>query len=73
MGTCTPERPLAEKILYRSEYFTASNSVFYFNFLALAVSDIIGGPKFTLRGPAPYGRPLAEKLWHAPKYLPIPI
>ena len=34
---------------------------FNFNFLALAVSEILGGPKFTLGGPTPPGRPLAEK------------
>jgi len=40
-----------------------SNGVFNFNFLALLLSDILGGPKFTLRGPTPPGRPLAEKFF----------
>jgi len=40
-----------------------SNGVFNFNFLALLLSEILGGPKFTLGGPMPPGRPLAEKLF----------
>jgi len=42
-------------------YFTISNGIFEFNFLALVVCEIIGGPKFTLGGHAPPERPLAEK------------
>jgi len=38
-----------------------SNGVFNFNFLALLLTEILGGPKFTLGGPTPPGRPLAEK------------
>jgi len=30
-----------------------SNGVFNFNFLALILSDILGGPEFTLGGPTP--------------------
>jgi len=30
-----------------------SNGVFNFNFLALLLSEILGGPKFTLGGPTP--------------------
>jgi len=52
-GHTPPGRPLAEKSLYQSEYFTISNCVFNFKILALAVSDILVGPKFTLRGPVP--------------------
>jgi len=37
-----------------------SNGVFNFNFLALVFSEILRGPKFTLRSPTPSGRPLAE-------------
>ena len=40
-----------------------SNGVFNFNFLALLLSDILGGPKFTLGGFTPPGRPLAEKFF----------
>jgi len=32
-----------------------SYGVFNFNFLALLLSEILGGPKFTLRGPTPPG------------------
>jgi len=34
----------------QDEYFGISNCVFNFNFLALVVSEILGGPKFTLGG-----------------------
>jgi len=37
-----------------------SNGVFNFNFLALLLSEILGGAKFTLGGPTPPGRPLPE-------------
>ena len=30
-----------------------SNGVFNFNFLALLLTEILGGPKFTLGGPTP--------------------
>ena len=30
-----------------------SNGVFNFNFLSLSLSEILGGPKFTLGGPTP--------------------
>ena len=36
------------------------NCVFNFNILALVVSDILGGAKFTLGGPVPPVRLLAE-------------
>ena len=40
-----------------------SNGVFNFKFLARLLSKILGGPKFTLGGPTPPGRPLAEKFF----------
>jgi len=40
-----------------------SNGVFNFNFLALVFSEILGGPKFTLGGPMPPGRPLSENFF----------
>ena len=43
-----------------------SNGIFNFNILALVVSEILGGPKFTLGGPTPPGRPLAE-IFFVPK------
>jgi len=46
-----PVRPLGENLCTRGEYFTMSNGIFNFNFLALVFSEILGGPKFTLGGP----------------------
>jgi len=40
-----------------------SNCDFSFNFLALVLSEILGGPKFTLGGPTPPGRSLAENFF----------
>jgi len=37
-----------------------SNCIFNFNILALVVTEILGGPKFTLGGLVPPVRPLAE-------------
>jgi len=47
------------------EYVSMSNGVFNFNYLALLLTEILGGPKFTLWGPTPHGRPLAEKFFYA--------
>ena len=42
-----------------------SNGVFNFNFLALILSEILGGgPKFTLGGLTPPGRPLPENFFY---------
>jgi len=61
-GPYAPWTPPIRKIFVpeASTSFTTSNCVFNFNFLAPVVYEIIGGPKFTLRGPAPPGRPLTE-------------
>ena len=59
MPPCTP--PSVNFFCTRGEYVTMSNGVFNFNFLALLLFEILGGPKFTLGGPTPPGRPLAEK------------
>jgi len=37
-----------------------ANGVFNFNFLALLLSEILGGPKFTLGGPTPWTPPSGE-------------
>ena len=50
-----------------------SNGVFNFNFLALVLSKTLGAPKFTLRGPTPPGRPLAEKFLYTSEYFAISI
>jgi len=56
--------PRKKNLATRGEYFTMSNGVFNFYFLALVFSEILGGPKFTLGGHAPLGRPLAEKYFY---------
>ena len=43
-GSTPPGRRLAEKFFTQSEYFTMSNSVFNYNILPLAVSEILGVP-----------------------------
>ena len=48
-----------------------SNGVFNFNFLALLLSEILGGPKFTLGGPTPPGRHLAENFFTHSEYFTI--
>jgi len=70
-GPAPPGRPLAEKIFFvpqGSELFSASNSGFIF-FAALVISEILGGPKFTLGGPAPLERPLLEKFLYPKRVL----
>jgi len=52
--------PSGEIIFTQSEYFTISNCIFNFNILALVVTKILGGPKFTLGGPVPPSTPLAD-------------
>ena len=39
------------------------NCDFSFNFLAVVLSEILGGPKFTPGSPTPPGRHLAEKFF----------
>jgi len=46
-----------------------SNGFFNFNFLALLLSEILGGLKFTLGGPTPPGRLLAEKFLYPKRVL----
>ena len=48
-----------------------SNGIFNFNFLALSLSEILGGPKFTLGGPTHPGRRLAEKFFNQSEYFTI--
>ena len=42
----------------------STNGDFNFNFLALLISEILGGPKFTLGGPTPLACPLADKSFY---------
>jgi len=59
-----PVRPPRNFFCTRCEHFTMSNGVFNLNFLAFVFSEILGGPKFTLRSPTAPGRPLAEIFLH---------
>jgi len=62
MGPYAPWTPLSEKFFFtQSEYFTISNCDFNINILALVVSEILGGPKFTLGGPVPLCTPPSGK------------
>jgi len=56
--SCAPGRPLAETFLHPKRVLYHYVMVVLFStFIALVVSEIIGGPKFTLGGPAPPGSP----------------
>ena len=49
-----------------------SNGVFNFNFLALLLSEILGGPKFTLGGSyAPWTPPIGEIFFTQSEYFTI--
>jgi len=48
-GRCAPlDSPWWKNFYTQNEYFGISNCIFNFHFLALVVSEISGGPKFTL-------------------------
>ena len=61
-GPVPPVRPLAEKkFCTRGEYFTISNGVFNFSFLAIVFSEILRGSQIYTRGPyAPWTPPSGE-------------
>ena len=48
-----------------------SNGVFNFNFLALLLTEILGGSQIYTRGPTPHGRPLAENFFTQSEYFTI--
>jgi len=56
-GPCATWTPLAEKKYTQIDYFTISKCIFNFNFIALVLSVILGGPKITLGGTAPPDAP----------------
>jgi len=64
-----PVRSLAENICTGGECVTMSNGIFNFNFLALLLSEILGGPKFTQGGPTPPGCFLAENFLYPRRLL----
>jgi len=68
---CAPCTPKGKNFCTRGEYFTMSNGVFNFNFLPLVFSEILGGPKFTLGGPTPPGRPYRRNFFTRRKYFTI--
>jgi len=56
-----PCTPLAKIFCTRGEYVTMSNGVFKFHFLALLLSEILGGSQIYTRGPyAPWTPPSGE-------------
>ena len=58
IGPYAPWTPRSGEFLFtQSEHFAISNCVFNFNILALAVFELLGGPKFTLGGSVPTVRP----------------
>ena len=58
-----PVRPERKFFCTRGEYVTMSNGVYNLNFLALLLSEILGGPKFTLGGPAPPWTPSSGEIF----------
>ena len=66
MPPCTP---LAYFFCTRGEYVAMSNGVFNINFLALLLSELLGGPKFTSGDPTPPGRPVGEKVLYPKRVL----
>ena len=61
-GPCAPlYTPERKTFCTRGEYVTMSNGVFNFNFLALLLSEILGGSQIYTRGPyAPQTPPSGE-------------
>jgi len=57
---CQALHIVRKKFYNQSEYYGISNCVFNFNFLALVVSEILGGPKFTLGGLRTFDAPSGE-------------
>jgi len=66
-----PVRPLGENFCTRGEYFTMSNGVFNFNFLALVFSKILGGSQIYARGPYAPGRPYRRHFFTQSEYFTI--
>jgi len=56
-GPYAPWTPQRKNVYTQIEYFTIFSCVFNFNFLALVVSEILGGPKFILGALRPLDAP----------------
>ena len=52
-GPCANWTTLAEKNYTQIDYFTISNCIFNFDFLALVLSVILGGSQNYIRGTVP--------------------
>jgi len=65
-GPCTP---LAEIFFTQGEYVTMSNGVFNLNFLALVLSEILGGSQIYTRGLCAPWTPLADKFLYPKRVL----
>ena len=69
MPHCTP--PSGNFFCTPGVYVTMSYGVYNFNFLSLLLSEILGGPKFTLGGPTPPGRPYRRNFFTQSEYFTI--
>jgi len=56
-GPVPPCTPKPKFFCTRDEYVTMSNGFYNLNFLALLLSEILGGPKFTLGALRPLDAP----------------
>ena len=59
---CPLDAPQLRNFCTHSDYFTISNCVFNSNYLALVLSEILGGGQIYIRGPCAPRRPLSEKI-----------
>ena len=65
------DAPQRKNYYTQDEYFGISNYVFNFNFLAIAVSKILGGPKITLEAYALWTPPSGDFFCSESEYFPI--
>jgi len=70
-GLCPCTAPSGKDFCTRGEYFTMSNGIFNFNFLALVFSEILGGPKFTLGALRPLDVPYRRNFCTQSEYFTI--
>ena len=60
---CPLYAPQGKIFCTRGEYFTMSNGVFNFNFLALLLSEILGGSQIYTRGPYTFWTPPSGEIF----------
>ena len=68
---CPLYAPSGKFFCTRGEYFTMSNGIFNFNFLALVFSEILGGSQIYTRGPTPPGRRYRRNFFTQSEYITI--